>query len=63
MEDEILKENQQILATTSFRRKFALKTCKNLKVEVIDVKDRHDKDVWQMEAENQEAKVIITKVI
>ena len=59
-----MKNDQQILVITSFKRKFTLKTCKNLKIEVTDVTDRHDKnDVWQMNVKNQEAKVSRTKVI
>ena len=58
-----MEKDQQILVITSFRRKFTLKTCKNLKIEVADVKDRHDENVWQMKKENQEAKVSRTKVI
>ena len=63
MIEKKIKESEQQILATSFARSFTLKTCKNLKIEVKDVKDRHNEDVWQMEVENQEAKVFRTKVI
>ena len=65
VEGEIRDSKQQILAYGKPMRRFILKTCKNLKVEVMDPKDRHDEDVWQVvnRMGNKEAEVLKTKVI
>ena len=64
VQKEIQVTKQQILAS-DFTRRFNLKTCKNLKIRVMDAKDRHNEDVWQTvnREEDQGAKVLNTKVI
>ena len=56
---------KRVLAYDKPMRRFILKTCKNLKIDVIDAKDRHNEDVWQIENRvgNREAKFLQTKVI
>ena len=64
VEEEIRESKKQIPAYGKPMRRFILKTCKNLKIEVMDAKDRHDEDVWQMvnRIESREAEVLKTKV-
>ena len=64
VEEEIQESKKQILAYGKPMRRFILKTCKNLKIEVMDARDRHDEDVWQMvnRIENRETEILKTKV-
>ena len=68
VEEEIQKSNKpnkQVLAHGKPMSRFVLKSCENLKVRVIDAKDRHDKDVWRIVngEENQGTEVLKTKVM
>ena len=65
VEEDIQESKQQVLAYGKPMRRFVLKRCKNLNVRVMDTKDRHDEDVWQMVngEENQGSEVLKTKVM
>ena len=62
VEEEIEASKKQVLAYGKPMRRLVLKKCKNLKIQVMDAKDRHDKDVWQIVG-NREADVLQTKVM
>ena len=64
VEAEIQESKKQVLAYGKPMRRYILKTCKNLTVKVIETKDRHDEDVWQVvnRAGNQGTEILRTKV-
>ena len=49
IEKEKLPFRNQTLAFDNPMKRYNLKRCKDLHIRVMDVKDRHNKDVWQLD--------------